>query len=68
MGTDAVKNIVEVGIGIKVAQLAGGNQAVDKSGPFGTGVASRKLPFFAADLSPQHGNSDDALISSARRR
>ena len=49
MGADTVKGIAEVGEGIDVVWLAGGDQAIDDSGTFRTGIASRKLPVLAGD-------------------
>ena len=49
MRADPVKNIAEVGERVDVAELARGNQAVDDSGPFRTGIASREHPVAAAD-------------------
>ena len=49
MGADPVENIAEVGKGVNPARLATGDETVDDSGPFGTGIASRKHPILAAD-------------------
>ena len=53
MGADAVKYIAEIFKWINLTQLATGNQSVNDSGLFGTGVTSGKKLIFLS-------NSDDA--------
>ena len=59
MGADAVKNIAEVGKGIKMAQFAGGHQAVHDSGPLSSGVIQQIDHY---DLFPRIGWSRRAKV------
>jgi hypothetical protein len=47
MGADAVKNIAKICEGIDLTKLTTGNQAVDDSGSFGTGITSGEEPILA---------------------
>jgi hypothetical protein len=47
VGADAFKYIVEIFKRINLKQLATGDQAVDDSGPFSTGITSGKQPILS---------------------
>ena len=47
MGADSVEYVTEVGKGVKMAQFAGGDEAVDDGGSFGTLVAAGEQPILA---------------------
>ena len=49
MGADSVEHVTEIGKGVKMAQFAGGDEAVDDGCPFGTLVTPRKQPVLPPD-------------------
>ena len=49
MGADAVKYVTEISKGVNMAQLTTGDETVDDSGPFRTGVAAGKQPVLTTD-------------------